>query len=264
MGMTLLAGRDLSEQDGPEAPPVALINETLARAHFDGTRSAVGKTFRFENETVNRQVVGVVGDVHHPGPRDEVSPYIYYPHAQNPSDLVTLTIRTLVPPATLAEPVRRVIGDVERSLNVQAIATLEQQFDGVIRRELLLARLTGAFGVLALALTCVGLYGLLAYSVARRTNEIGLRMALGAQRRTILAGVLRETVVLVAVGSSAGLAAALAASRLLESQLYEVAPNDPATIAAAAAVVLLVGLLAAGLPARRAARIEPMQALRYD
>jgi ABC-type antimicrobial peptide transport system permease subunit len=236
----------------------------MARTYFGEPASTVGRTFRFDNGMPSTQVVGVIQNVRHRDPRGETPPYIYYPHAQNPSDFIALTIRTSVPPASLTEPVRRAIAEVDSSLNVQSIATLEQQFDSMIRTELLLARLTAAFGLLALALTCVGLYGLLAYSVARRTNEIGLRMALGAQQGAVVRGVLRQTLGLVAVGVAAGLAIALAVSRLVESQLYEVAPHDPVTIATAVGIVFVVALLAAGRPARRAARIEPMQALRYE
>ncbi len=246
MGLTLLAGRGLSEEDGAETPPVALINEVLARKYF-GTSNPVGRTFRWEGGATTTEVVGVVKNVNHRGPRSEISPYVYYPHAQNPSDLVALTIRSAVPAESLAQPVRETIAETESKINVLEIATLEQQFDSVIRTELLLGRLTAAFGGLALALTCVGLSGLLAYSVARRTNEIGLRMALGAQRGAIIAGVLRKTLLLVGVGLAAGLTVAVAAARLLESQLYEVTPGDPATIATSAGIVIMIALLAAGM-----------------
>ncbi len=263
MGLTLLAGRGLSEQDGADTPPVALINETMGRKYF-GTLNPVGRTFHWEGDVTKSEVVGVVKDVNHSGPRSEVSPYIYYPHAQDPSDLVALSIRTVVPARSLARPVREVIAETESKIGVQGLVTLEEQFDSVIRRELLLARLTAAFGVLALALTCVGLCGLLGYSVTQRTSEIGLRMALGAQPGAIVALVLRNTVVLVAAALVAGLAVSVSATRLLENQLYKVAPSDPVTIVTSAGIVIMIALLAAGMPAHRAARIDPLTALRCD
>jgi len=160
--------------------------------------------------------------------------------------------------------VRKTVAEVDRRVPIAGITTLSQQVSGSLRAEQLVARLVGAFGLLALVLACVGLYGILSQAVARRTNEVGIRMALGANRGDVLGMVLREAGVLVAVGVVVGIPGALIASRLLTSQLFGVSPFDPLTLICSALLLSLVAIVAAFVPARRASRIEPMRALRAE
>jgi ABC-type antimicrobial peptide transport system permease subunit len=160
--------------------------------------------------------------------------------------------------------VRRVIQDVDKNLPVTSIHTLSEQVKDRLNKEYLIARLSSLFGILALVLACVGLYGVQAYGVARRTNEIGIRMALGAHRRRVLWMILRESLALVGIGVAIGLPMAFAATRLISSQLYGVNPTDPSTMTAATVVLAAIAVFAGYIPARRATRVDPMVALRYE
>jgi len=163
-----------------------------------------------------------------------------------------------------ARQVRRVLRETQRDLMIGQITTLAQLVDGTVVRERMLAELSGVFGVLALVLACVGLYGTMSYAVMRRTGEIGIRMALGAKRGEMLWMVLRETLLLVMMGVAIGLPASIATTRFLQDYLFELKPTDPATIAGAALMLTAIAVFAGYLPARRAARVDPMTALRYE
>jgi predicted permease len=261
-GMVLQAGREFTAQDAPGAARVAIVNETLARTYFDGA-NAIGRHFHWSSDQEAIEVVGVVRDARSDGPRAGAFPLVYYPQMQHPTPLLSLVVRARSVPAPVIPQIHEAVKQADRRLTVN-LTTVEQQLDGVIARERLLAQLTTLFGLLALLVTCVGLYGLMAYSVARRTGEIGLRMALGAQRSTILWGVLGETLRIVAVGLVIGVFGALLTIRLAERFLFGVTPNDPLTIALAAGVMGAVAALASYFPARRASKVHPMKALRYE
>ncbi|HVT61017.1 MAG TPA: ABC transporter permease [Thermoanaerobaculia bacterium] len=271
VGIALVGGRDFGPQDRAGAPAVAIINETMARRYFGQgrERSPVGRRFglggmRHANDL---QVVGVVRDAKSDSNtfREMTQPTAYLPVAQKPEQLYDFEVRTaLANPLAIGGPLRQAIAEVEPLLAVSSVATIGEQVDRVLARERAVARLTGFFGLLALLLAAIGLYGVMSYNVARRTNEIGLRMALGAARGQVVAMVLQETARLTVAGVAAGLLAALAAVRLVSSQLFGMTAYDPATLVTATAVLVTVALLAGLLPALRAADTDPMAALRYE
>jgi ABC-type antimicrobial peptide transport system permease subunit len=188
----------------------------------------------------------------------------YLPFLQYPASLTELEVRTAGIPIALAGSIRQAVQAVDKNLPVLEVTTLADQVDSSLIQERLFANLSSAFGLLAVALSCVGLYGLMAYSVTRRTGEIGLRMALGAERRDVLWLILREVLVLVLIGVAMGIPAALAGTQLISSFLFGLTPSDPGTIAVAALLMVAVAALAGYLPARRASRVDPMVALRHE
>jgi ABC-type antimicrobial peptide transport system permease subunit len=177
---------------------------------------------------------------------------------------MTIAVRTAVRPAALVSTIRGAITGIDKDLRIGSFETLEEHVDSSLGQERLMATLSALFGVLAVLVASVGLYGIMAYAVVRRTSEIGIRMALGAQQADVLWMVLRETLVMVAIGLATGVAAALASSRVISSQLFGLTAHDPWTIAAASVVLLGVALFAGYLPARRATKVDPMEALRYE
>jgi predicted permease len=264
MGIPMLVGRDFQAGDGPSALRVALVTESFARANFPGL-SAVGERVRF-TDGGEAEVVGVVRDVKSEGLRKhEFSPTVYIPIAQTPADRlgqITMEIRTNGHAAAAMAGVRRQIQTLERDLPLVGVETQQELVAESVGTERLLAALCGSFAVLALVLACVGLYGVLAYSVAQRTREIGIRFALGARPGDLLRLVLGQGVRLAALGIVIGLAAAPAAARVLASLLFGVGPTDPLTLAGASLALLVVSVLACYIPARRAMRVDPLVALR--
>jgi predicted permease len=267
VGMSLTLGRDFGEQDElPGAKQVVLVNEAFVRRYFEG-RNPVGfhVGFRWRAEAQpDREIVGVVGDSRTTSPRSVAEPQVFMPYSQvNPSD-ATVYVRTNLASAQIFRIVREQVRKLDAGVPLVGMATMEDRLDRVLANERLAGFLASLFGVLATALAMVGLYGVTAYSVARRVREIGIRMALGAQRWNVLALVLREGMLLTGVGIGGGLAAAFALSRVLRNQLFEIRPTDAATFVSAALLLGMISLLACCLPARRAARIDPMAALRYE
>ena len=197
--------------------------------------------------------------------RERTPPMSYYPLRQHPAEYArSLDVRTVGDPRRVAAELRQALGEVDRNLPVREVITLAEQVDRTLTRERLVARLTGFFSLLALGLACLGLYGVMSYAVARRTGELGIRMALGATPRGVRWMVLREALLLVLIGVAAGLPLAVAAARLAAGLLFGLSPTDPATLTAAALVMLGVAGLAAYLPARRASRVDPAVALRQE
>ncbi len=265
VGATLLAGRPLGEGDRSGAPRVAVVNETFAR-HFFPERSTVGGRFGTEGEASSREIeiVGMVRDLRSHDLRQDAPRQVYLPVAQQPDYLGSLEVRTRRDPAAVATPVRSAVAEAAPGLPVLAVRTLRSQLDRSLRQERLLGSLTGVFALLALLLASIGLYGVLAYGVTQRTHEIGIRMAIGAPRHRVLWMVLGTALGWVGIGVVLGLAAALAAGRLVASLLFGLVPYDPATILLATAALVLVAALAAYLPARRASRLDPLLALRDE
>jgi len=265
MGVTLLAGREFTAADAGDAPKVAVVNQKFAEK-FGLGRDAVGKLMSTESEAeLDIEIVGLVADAKYSDVKDEVPPLFYLPYRQDDRlGFLSFYLRTSLPPASILAAVPRTVAGLDPDLPVDELKTMPQQVRENVLVDRFIATLTVAFGALATLLAAVGLYGVLAYTVAQRTREMGLRMALGADRRRVLGLVLGQVARLTAIGSAIGLALALALGRLARSQLFELEGHDPAVLVAATVALALVALAAGLAPARSASRIDPMVALRYQ
>jgi predicted permease len=261
VGMQLVQGRDFSELDTEKTPIVAIVNEALVRRYFAG-RSAVGQ--RFGSGKFDRQIIGVVRDARVSSVQEAPVPMAYYFLGQGIPPAEAIEVRTAGDPQWSAAEVRKATAEVDPNLPIRSVTTLSEQVTGNLTLERLVAFLTSAFGGLALGLACFGLYGVMSYAVARRTSELGIRVALGASARQLLWGVLVESLVLVGLGVAVGLPAIFSASRFVSGMLYGLSANDPLTISGSILILLAVATLAALIPARRAMRVDPMVALRYE
>jgi putative ABC transport system permease protein len=264
----LVAGRTFDDRDTATSPRVAIVNQTLARRFFPG-QDPLGKYFRTSgpppDSTQQVQIVGVVKDSKYLSLREADVPFAYVPPGQAPfiPEDSSFEIRTAVKPASMIASLRDTIGSENKAASLR-FGTLEQQIDNTLVAERLLATLSGFFGGLALLLTAIGLYGVMAYLVTRRTHEIGIRMALGARQGSILRLVLRDSAVLLAAGIVAGMGVAFLITRFVRHLLFGLTPSDVATLALAVGVLVAVSFVATYLPARRATKVDPMVALRYE
>jgi predicted permease len=263
MGIPLLAGRDLTAGDRENAPRVAVVNQTLARL-LSGNGAAVGRHVRYGSPDGDLEIVGVIGDARFASLRDPAPPTLYLPYRQHRQSRMTFASRVAGDPASVAVAVRQAVAEIDPKVPIFDLRSQEDQIDLMVRPERLFAYVATGFALLALLLACLGIYGTLAYSVARRTAEIGLRMALGAGRRDVIFTVLRESLVPVVVGVALGLAAAFATTQVVESRLYGLTPTDTATLAIATVGLVVSALVAAWVPSFRASRIDPMVALRSE
>jgi predicted permease len=265
VGMRLIRGRLFDNRDTADTPNVALINETMARKYWPD-EDPVGKslTFNFSSWFPKAEIIGVVSDIKTNGLSMPPYPEIYRPGSQLPSDDCLLIIRTKAAPATLAATVREEMGRIDRDIPLRAARTMEDVIAGTLWSARISAWLFGVFAALAAALAAAGLYGLLSYAVSQRKQELGLRMALGAEAGDVMRLVVGAGVKLTFVGLVLGLIAAFALSRFIVSQLFGVAATDPLTYAGAAMLLGVVALIACYLPARRAVKVDPLQALRHD
>ena len=261
MSTPIYSGRDFTWQDTPASPKVAIINQRMARQYF-GNESALGR--RVSMDDVTYEIVAVVGDAKYLEIRDVVPPSMYFGAFQVPFVSGQLAIRTAGRPGDMAATARDVLRAVAPSIALTKVRSLQDQIDASIMGERMLGALSGIFAALGLLLVSVGLYGVMSYSVSRRTSEIGIRMALGAQPSRISRMVVREALMLTAAGVVSGIAGALLLSRSLASLLYGLTPHDPLTMWAVIGVMSIVGLAAAYLPSRRAARLDPTAALRHE
>jgi predicted permease len=262
----LLLGRDFSPRDTKTSPKVAIINQAMAR-YFFGNRNPVGRKFGWWGEDRNKQpfeIVGVVKDSKYETLREQVPRTAYLDCFQETPGPMTFALRTSVKPTAVVSQVRNEIRAIDVNVRFGQFRTLEEHVDETLGHERLMATLSSLFAVLAILLACVGLYGIMAYAVARRTKEIGIRMALGAGCMQVLRMILGESALLIAVGVGAGLPVALAAARLISGQLYGLKATDPVTVAGAILLLAVVGGLAGYIPARRATKVDPMVALRYE
>jgi predicted permease len=265
VGIPLLRGRDFTEQDTEPSPRVAIINETTARFFF-GDQNPIGKRIDDPGPDGESEIVGMVKDAKTGTPRDDRG-VIYRPYRQRERFLRTnwcVAVRATGEPTALTASIRRELRNIDPNLPVLRINTIKQQLDDILFQERLIASLSGFFGLLAVALASLGLYGVVSYTVARRTHEIGIRLALGATQADALRMILKESLALALAGVAIGVPVTLAATRLISSRLFGVGAADPLTIAAASALLLAVAAMAALLPARRAARVDPMTALRCE
>jgi predicted permease len=267
LSQPLLAGREFSSSDAKGNPKVAVVNLAFAKRFFGSPQKALGRAIAEGGGNVkfDTTIVGVVGDIKHLDLRTELRPAVYRPYLQNPHpDGVQIYVRTAQPPETVEAAIRQTIHQLDPTLVVDGLRTMEAQVDMSASNERALAFLVIGFSALALMLAAVGLYGVLAYSTEQRTREIGVRLALGAQRWSVVALVVREMALIATIATAIALPSVVVLARLFRSQLYGVAAFDPISLTVAAILTVLMLALAAALPARCAASIEPMQALRAE
>jgi putative ABC transport system permease protein len=263
LGLPLVSGREFSEQDALTAPRVVIINESLARLAWQG-EDAVGRALvvDYQGGAAARQVVGVVRDARYDGPRSDPSPEIFIPHAQNPYLVMNVVVRTTIDPAGLAQSARAQALKVDPDQPVHSVTTMEQLLGDTLQQDRFAMLFVALFAVAGLLTAATGVYALLAYTVAQRRREIAVRMAIGASSFSVARLVVMESLTLALVGCVLGALGVAAVSRLARSVLFGIAPQDPVTLAATAGVLLTVVLAASWLPARRAARINPVSAMR--
>ncbi|HEY9433308.1 MAG TPA: ABC transporter permease [Blastocatellia bacterium] len=272
MGIPLLAGRSLKPQDDAKAPKVVVVNQTFANKYFPD-ENPIGKRFTFDTKNPDEiEIVGLARDAKYTRQRDEIPPTVYIPWRQDLRAMagVTFEVRTAGDPNAAVAAVRQAVREVDGNLPLNNVKTQVEQAEETLRMERLFAKLLSLFGLLAQQLASIGLYGVMAYSVSQRTNEIGIRMALGADRRDVLKMVLRQGMSLTMIGVVLGLAGAYVLTKYLESKmnlnnmLFGVKVRDPLTYGVIAAFLTLVALLACFIPARRATKVDPMVALRCE
>jgi predicted permease len=264
MGIPLLLGRDFSASDGPGAPKVVIINETLARS-FWGKENPIGKRIGVGIKIPDSEIIGVIKDTKYRFLKERIPRTVYLPYsAGRRTAEATLHVRTAGEPKDLIAAIRHETQALDQNLPLYNVRTFIDLRAEAMSQERIIATLSSVFGLLALLLASIGLYGVMAYAVARRTREIGIRLALGAQNRDVLKLVIRQGMALVAVGLAIGLAGALVLTRFIAGQLYGVGTNDPATFATISLLLTAVALVACYLPARRATKVDPMIALRSE
>ena len=265
LGIPVLLGRPIGPEDSATSPLVALVNQEFAGKYLNG-QSPVGHRAGWVGERGKMEIVGVVKDTRYGQLRRDPPPTVYVPYTQYPDYLGAMhfEVRTAGDPRNSLASIRDVVRGLDKEVPIFDAKTQTEEIDEAVFQERIFAQLTSLFGVLAVLLACLGLYGLMSYSVARKRNEIGIRMALGARRAGILRGVLIEALGLVLLGLAVGVPVALGATRLISSQLYGLRPNDALTLALAILLLAAVALLAGYIPARRATKVDPVVALRYE
>ena len=267
MQIPLLMGREIDDHDQPGTLGVVVVNQRFAEAQFGG-QNPLGRRITLGGPRPrDMQIVGVSADAHYGRLKDDTRPVIYIPYTQGDYPRVqkmVYALRTAGDPLALAGTIREIVRQADSRLPVMNVTTQAAEIDRSMSQEIVFARLCTVFAILALVIATVGLYGTMSYGVARRTGEIGIRMALGAQRGAVVRMILWQAVVLAAVGLAIGLPTALGASRLVESFLFGIKSNDPAVLMSAAAIVLCAALTAGYMPAWRASRIDPLMAIRHE
>jgi len=264
MGIPLLSGRLLNDHDDENSPAVVVINEAFAKRFFPGD-DVIGMRLQLMGDaSPTREIVGIVGDIRHIALSEPSRAEMYVPYAQFAPPTMNLVVRAAANPLNLGAALQVQVGAVDKDITLSAVVPMDDILEASVSQPRFSSELIGMFAVLALLLAVIGLYGLLTYSVTQRRTEIGIRMALGATREDILRLVLRRGSALAFTGAAIGLLSSIAASRLLSSMLFAVSPKDPETFFAVAVLLVSVALVACYVPARRAAKVEPMVALRYQ
>jgi putative ABC transport system permease protein len=266
MGVQLLRGRVFTAQDGRDNPRVTIVNEAFVKRYFPNDEP-LGKRITFGDASPDSQwmtIVGVVRDTKRQGLEQPVRIESWMPLAQRPAGSMMMVLRTTGDPLALSQPVREAVWSLDRDLPIPRIQTLEQILAARVAQRRLNMLLLGLFALVALILAAVGIYGVMSYTVTQRTNEIGIRMALGARATDVLGLVIRQGMLLALIGVVIGLAATLALTRLMTSLLFDVSATDPITFIAIAVLLTGVAFVACWIPARRATKVDPMDALRYE
>lgn len=264
MAIPLLAGRVFQNSDTAKSQPVAIVNETFARRFFPN-ENPIGQQIKLQDTTdLTCQIVGLVRDSKYNEVRDEVPPLLYYSQRQRPQSGVYFELRAAVPPLSLLPTVQKTMAALDRDIPLSEVKTQARQVEQSLVADRLFAVLGGAMAVLAVLLSCIGLYGLMSYNQIRRSREIGIRMALGATPAAVLKKILAEAGILVAIGLAVGVPVALMLTRLMANRLYGVTPSDPITLISGILLLITVAIFSAWIPARRAARTNPMTILRAE
>jgi predicted permease len=265
--LPVLAGRVFSDQDGPNTAKVVVVNESFVRKFYGNPEQAIGRTFseRGSKGKEPRLIVGVVKDAKHFSLHDQPAPIFYSPIFQDEApNAAAVYVRTMQAPEDAASTVRAALNSIDSKLVIDSLQSMQAQIDGTLTSERMLSFLASGFGIVALFVTAIGLYGVLAYSIAQRTREIGIRMALGATRGSVVKMVMREVLLLTGFSIAVAMPLSLVLGTLVKSQLFGVSDRDPATLLLVTVAMGTVALLAAWGPAHRATRVQPITALRYE
>jgi putative ABC transport system permease protein len=265
MGIPLISGRTFSDREFAEQSNVVIVSKAFAEKYFPG-KNPIGQkvVIDMKDKNLPDEIVGVVGNVHLSDLAAAPYPLAYWPYPEIRYPSMTLVVRTATAPLSLVDPIRQILAHIDKDQPMAKVATMDQMIGDSVARSRFTTLLLSCFAALALVLACIGIYGVMAYSVAQRTHEIGIRLALGAQRREVLRLVLGQGARLAAMGVAIGVVAALALARLMTSLLYGIAARDPLTFTGVAVVLTLVALGACYVPAYRATRVDPILALRHE
>jgi putative ABC transport system permease protein len=271
LNLPFVAGRDFSDQDSANTAKVVIVNESFARRYFGSPQQAIGRNFArggAPEDKPDLQIVGVVKDAKHRNLREEIERTVYGPYAQLDAKRIDTSmqfyVRTWQSPEQAMSSIRSAMGNLDSKLVLDSLQTMDRQIENNVTNESMVALLAVSFGILATFLAAIGLYGVLAYSTTQRTREIGIRMALGADKITVVRMILREVLWLAGISIAVALPAALLLARYLRSQLFGISSADPLTLVAVVILVAVVAVVAAMIPARRAAGVNPTRALRYE
>jgi putative ABC transport system permease protein len=264
MGIRLLAGRLFDDRDNRDAPSVVVLSETLARELFRD-EDPIGKRLFVAGAAADLStIIAVVSDIRHQGLDSKIDGAVYVSYRQVPRPSMVLVLHSTVSPVSLAKALRETVREVDPALPIYQVMTMNERLSNSVSDRRLNLTLLGSFAALALLLAIIGVYGVISYVVTGRTHEVGIRMALGAQRADVLALFIRQGMLLVLIGVGLGLVGALALTQLMSTLLFGVAPDDPMTFASGAILLSLTALFACYVPARRAAKVDPLVALRHE
>jgi len=266
MGIPILIGRDFTEQDTEQSAPVAIISESMAARYFPG-EDPIGKRIKRGSPTSDSawpQIVGIAADVKHSALEKQARPHLYFPYSQSPFSYMALVVRATASPESLATSAREAVWAVDKDQRITNMKTMRQYLSEAVAAKRFNMTLLGVFASLAMILAAAGIYGVMSYSITQRTHEIGIRMALGAAQGDVLKLVVGQAMTLALVGVSTGLVASFALTRVMSSLLFGVTATDPLTFAAIPVLLTGVALAACFVPARRAMKVDPIIALRYE